>query len=66
MTAIVLALAGCLAGCATSPASGPTDRERLFKSCADRGGFLVPIPGAHATNDAANFACELHGGRPHP
>jgi hypothetical protein len=53
---IVLGASGC-----ASTTAAPTDREQLAKSCADRGGRLVPIPGQHNTNDAANFACELQG-----
>jgi hypothetical protein len=59
LLAITLALTGCM-----STTAAPSDREQLAKSCADRGGRLVPIPGAHNTNDAANFACELQGARP--
>jgi hypothetical protein len=63
----LLAALTLVAGCATGPndkADNNADYNRISKSCQDRGGMLTPIPGAHDSNEAANYACEFRGKTP--
>jgi hypothetical protein len=61
---IGLAAAG-LAGCIAIDADSPRvdgEIDVLAKNCRERGGILVPIDrGVPSANEAANWACEIHG-----
>ena len=53
-----------LGGCATTGSTEPTrpsELQKLQDECTARGGILQPIPGAHSTDDRANYACEIRG-----
>ncbi|MES2033527.1 MAG: hypothetical protein V4466_05070 [Pseudomonadota bacterium] len=65
----ILTAAALLSGCATT-GSGRPDRvsqyDKLNKACVDRGGLLMPIPGAMNANVAANYSCDFRGQMPGP
>ena len=61
----LVALLG-LAACASQPGrnSYAAELDRLEADCRERGGILLPIPGAQARtgNPGAAFTCNLPGG----
>ncbi len=58
---ILLASLMLLGACTTGKDLGPSDYDILLKKCQDRGGRLVPIPGANTSNVNANYQCEAGG-----
>ena len=62
-TLLLILAAASLAGCA---AGGPSQRlselDAMTRECSERGGILMPIPGAHHGNERANYSCEIRGG----
>ncbi|HYE42155.1 MAG TPA: hypothetical protein VEA15_02085 [Caulobacteraceae bacterium] len=63
-TSVVLLCLAALAGCASTTSAGAerqSEYERLARECQERGGILMPIPGANNANGAANHACEIRG-----
>jgi hypothetical protein len=67
-TILLLLSLATVAGCASTPMEHRhrhgNDFDRLERECRDRGGMLVPIPGATSTEDSANYACEFRGQSP--
>jgi hypothetical protein len=60
---IGLSLAALIGACTTpGQPPAPSDRAVLAQKCQDRGGRLIPIPGANNANEALNYYCDLPGG----
>lgn len=60
--ALAIAASGCAAGSGRDLPTYTGELDRLADECRQRGGILVPIPGAATGRPQTDHACRITGG----